>query len=161
MLKFILVFSALSSLMVSAQVDEKIGVRHTLVYSPTDYFYQVSCVSSGSRFQRVPFIGFGINRTIFQQRFYPEIGFQFAYLTTHRKLRILPYAQLSVNRLRITDNNAHYWVNSELGLRAEFHARHDFGIQAGYRNLNEFWRLDKKTNHSTGFGYTVAIYIKL
>lgn len=147
-------------MMAVAQVDESAGIRQTLIYSPTDYFYQLACVSKYGRFQTVPFFGFGINRTIFQQRFYPEAGFQFAYITSSRRLRALPYVQLSANRLRITDNNAHYWINGELGMRVEFHNERDFGVQVGYRSLNEFWRLNKQTDHSNGFGYTAGIYFK-
>ena len=73
---------------------------------------------------------------------------------------MLPYTQLSANRLRITNNSAHYWINGELGVRAEFHNKSDFGIQIGYRILNELWRLNKTMDHSTGFGYTAGIYLK-
>lgn len=160
MLKSVLIIFMFSPFAVNAQVDETSGIRHTLLYSPTDYFYQLACVSNRNHYQFVPFLGFGINRTIFQQRFYPEAGFQLAYITSQRKLRVLPYAQLSISRLRITNENAHYWLNGELGLRAEFHHKNDFGIQVGYRCLNELWRLNKNMYHATGFGLTAGIYLK-
>ena len=142
-----------------AQTNE-FGVRYGIEYTPTDYFLQVSCLSERPKFQLAPFIGLGINRTFFQQRIYPEIGYQFAYIANRQQIRVLPYAQVSLTRLKITDDNAHYWLNNELGLRLESHKKHDFGIQIGYRNLNEFWMFDKNGHSSVAYGFTTGIYFK-
>lgn len=136
------------------------GARYGIEYTPTDYFLQVSCLASSGKFQKNPFLGLGINRTFFQQRIYPEIGYQLAYIANQQQIRILPYAQISLTRLKITDDNAHYWLNNELGIRLESHKKHDFGIQFGYRNLNEFWMLNKNGYSSISYGFTTGIYFK-
>lgn len=159
MLRILIVSVLLFCCSVHAQTNE-FGARYGIQYTPTDYFFQVACLTSRSNFQKNPFLGLGINRTFFQQRLYPEIGFQFAYIANNQQIRVLPYAQISISRLKVTDDNAHYWLNNELGIRIESHKNRDFGIQFGYRNLDEFWMLNKNGYSTISYGFTAGIYFK-
>jgi len=162
MLRFALISSLFYcfSFNIHAQ-DRDFGISIGLTYTPTDFFVKAACNITDKRFQKSPFLALGINRTFFQQRLYPEIGFQFSYIINDQKIRLLPYAQMSIARLKITNDNAHYWLNNELGIRLEWHNKRDFGIQFGYRNLNEFWSFNKRLDKAFDFGFTTGIYMVL
>lgn len=103
-------------------------------YAPNDFFihYGGACGNVNHTF----FLGFGINRTIFQGRFYPEIAYQFSHdFELVNNLHLLPYTKLSLNRLKVSTAGAHYWVNPELGMNVEFGNRNRFGLGVGYRSL--------------------------
>src|SRR6218665_428352 len=126
-------------------------------YTPTDFFihYAAAC----GNIHHTLLLGFGINRTVFQKRFYPEIGYQ--YIKDFKLLNgvyIAPYGRLTFNRLKVTTAGAHYWINPELGCNLEFGNSKRIGIGAGYRSLFEFWRENKQTERSTDFGLTGNIY---
>jgi len=160
MQKALLFFIFITSLNVFSQDTIRTRRIANVSYTPNDFFinYGGAC----GNVNHTLFLGFGINRTIFQGRFYPEIAYQYSHdFEVVNKLHILPYAKLSFNRLKVTTAGAHYWVNPELGMNFEFGNRKRFGLGIGYRSLFEFWRQDKRGLNSTDFGITGNIYFVL
>ncbi len=163
MLRVLCVPFFLLSFNLSAQLNEHGGAKVAVAYHPLDFFARVYCVSPTTKpWACHPYVGFGINRTIFQQRLFPELGMQISYSNNKQgPIRFIPYAQVSFMRLKVTTENAHYWENSELGLRIELHKSHDYGIQFGYTNSIEFWSVNHQGNNAFYYGLTAGAYFKL
>lgn len=134
------------------------GARVMVNYTPTDFFVEMSCYSRKAKTESYGFMGLGINRTVFQGRFYPEIGIHYAYTPFTSGFRPFVYGQLSFSRLRISNASAHYWVNPEIGIRLDYQKKKPIGITLGYRYMREMWRYDKKGYGSNAFGPVAGIY---
>ncbi len=157
MKQLLLVFSFIFYNQVSAQ--DSIQIRHIIEfsYTPVDFFlnYKASCGNPN----HAVIVGFGINRTVFQQRFYPQLGYQYSkQFKIINAIHIKPYAQLTVSRLKVSTAGAHYWLNPELGCNLEFGQKRRIGAGAGYRTLFEFWRDNKQGNRSIDYGVAVNLY---
>jgi len=163
MLRVLFVLFLFVSVNLSAQVNEHGGAKFAVAYNSLDFFARIYCVPPNSKKLVVhPYLGFGINRTVFQQRFFPEVGGQLSYsINKQGFIRIIPYAQVSFMRLKLTNENAHYWENNELGMRIEFHKNHDYGLQIGYMNSFEFWSENHQLNHASYYGFTGGVYFKI
>jgi len=135
----------------------QVHIPVNLSYTPNDFFLHF--MIPFNKPNHLVYFGFGINRTIFQRRFYPELAYRYSRtIDLTENFHLVPYSRVSFDLLKVSDAGIHKWVNPELGLNLELGKFRRLGIGAGYMMLNEFWRQDKSRFYSRDFGLTANIY---
>jgi len=97
----------------------------------------------------------GINRTFFQQRFFPRASVGFGYRFANEKLALEPLLMISQSALRLSrqHNSVHSWTETYLGYR--------FTWGGNWKLVNEImagWMTERYKVQSSGTFQTVGTF---
>lgn len=155
--KALLISSFILGFNVFGQGRKQIHVPINFSYTPNDFF--VHFIVPFDNPNHLIYLGFGINRTVFQKRFYPDLAYRYSHtFSVSENFHFVPYSRVSFNLLKVSNAGVHKWVNPELGLNVEFGNQRRLGIGVGYMMLNEFWKQDKVKLYSRDFGFSANLY---
>lgn len=161
---YLTLFFLINSIHAKSQdsLNNSIGIQ--LCITRLDFF-------TGFRYARsfdklVPFCTaeMGINRTIFQSRFFPKLGIGSSYFVMNKsKLKIGPQLSFSHSLLKVnsTSNHSHNWNEVYLGGRLEIGSKIRLIIEANSGLLNERYynQISKKKEglNSLGFNGNIGL----
>ena len=115
-------------------------------YHPYDFFLVPSFSLQKNQFKNEIRFGIGINRTFFQQRFYPQLTYQFSYTFIEQKqFSMYAFARASFYRLNfqfVNSNKATKWLDGLFGFGLLYGKRNQIGCSVG---VGPSWELNYNT----------------
>ncbi|WP_343604470.1 hypothetical protein [Fluviicola sp.] len=125
-----------------------------LNYHPQDFFFHVRGQFSKKHLVQDAFLGFGINKTIFQGRLSPvtgyDVGYRFGFTNW---LSLTPYLRVSYSFLNTKDPSGHPFIHtteSFLACRLAVGTRNKLALNAGIGPAWE-WKYDAYLERNTHF----------
>lgn len=114
-------------------VVQRIGAQ--LQYHPYDYFIGARYEREKKRLHHTALLSFGVARTLFQQRLYPQLGYQFGFdLYDSRRLQTGLLVRAAGSLINVNKQSEHGFVYSEeafLGCFVGTGERNRFSVSAG------------------------------
>jgi hypothetical protein len=129
-----------------------------------DFFTGIEYARKYNRFQ--PFTAFeiGINRTIFQQRFYPKFSVGLSYdLLKSDKILLGPTFHYGYSILKVNRNSSHFHQWNEImgGVRFEIGSKWKYVVSAEYGFIGETYFdqqvQDKETIATSGYVISMGV----
>ena len=109
---FILFLSSLNS---SAQTDSKSFIGATFQYNSLDFFLNANYSRQIKKVEFGAGLGFGINRTIFQQRLFPHLAISGSYYFLKKeKFQLGPTLLFQSCLLKVNSQKAHYYYYNQI-----------------------------------------------
>ncbi len=143
-----LVFCFFFALNVHSQIQDSTNPKRKLIlgahfqYHPYDFFLVTSLSLQKKQMNHEIRFGTGINRTFFQQRFYPQLSYHFSYsFIENRSFNIFAFARSSFSCLRFQATNTKpltKWVDGTFGFGVLYGTRNRIGCSIGVGPSWEF-----------------------
>jgi hypothetical protein len=113
-MRFLLFIFFLSSLDISAQPEGKSFIGATFQYNSLDFFLNVNYSRQIKKVEYSAGLGFGINRTIFQQRLFPHAAISGSYYFLDKeKFQLGPTLLFQSCILKVNSQKAHYYYYNQ------------------------------------------------
>ncbi len=145
------------------QDSAKYSIGADLNYHPQDFFFHVRGQISKKNLSQDVFIGFGINKTIFQAQFRPSIGYDIGYrFQLAPWFSIKPYFRLAYSNLNTKDPVKHPFIHTTEGFfscAVIFGKQNRIVLNAGIGPALE-WKYDaysEKRNHFFMWNYFIGL----
>lgn len=140
----------------SNKIDLQVGITRM------DFFGGIQYARKMRSFQAFSAFEIGINRSIFQSRFYPKISLGSAYfLIDKRKFCLGPQLSYAYSLLKVNKNttHVHHWNEVYAGLRLEVGARFKFisVVSGGWMNERYFNQIEQRYAGVNSLGYNVKL----
>ena len=142
----------------SAMVSYTAGIRINRV----DFFIQATRQTNFHNFRHEFGVGIGINRTIFQQRFFPELSYRFSYdVLQKERFSLGPAVSLFTSMYQVNKNtNAwHFFQEGLLGFWMEYGRRYKIRLNVGAGVFTESFKsaINSRYSHHATYGYNGQI----
>ena len=152
----VLLFSAVLTLFSSVSqaqdsVQQRLGAQFS--YHPYDFFTGIHYQRERGRSEHRFFVQAGVNRTFFQSRLYPQLGYRFSYAFLQRAaFRTGVFVQPAVSLLTINrsaKHGTHYWEEAFVGLSVSLGRRSRYQLSGGTGPcVEQAWSaIDKRYQH--------------
>jgi hypothetical protein len=163
-MRLLFVFLFLSFFQISAQTEKKSLIGATFQYQSMDFFLTGNYFRQLQKFEYTAGFGVGINRTLFQKRFFPIIGISGSYYFLNRsKFQLGPTILFQSSLLKVNSQTTYFNYYNQLsggytlafGKRLEVYQSTFYGInfESYYSTL-----LDKyNTINSLKFSLQVGV----
>lgn len=141
------------SFWVAGQDSATYSIGINLYYHPQDFFFQVHGQRSRKNTVQDAFLGFGINKTIFQKQIRPVIGYDLGYcFNVTDWFSLTPYLRVSYSFLNTKDSGHPLIQTTESFLAGKllFGKRDKIGLNAGIGPAFE-WKYDAYLQRRTHF----------
>lgn len=140
----------------SNKIDLQVGMTRM------DFFGGIQYAKKIRSFQPFSAFEIGINRSIFQSRFYPKISLGSSYFLIDKpKIFLGPQLSYAYSVLKVNKNSSHVhqWNEVYAGLRLEVGARIKFisVISGGWMNERYFNQIEQRYAGVNSLGYNVKL----
>lgn len=129
----LLLCSSVFSLKAQDSAVYRLGIQFS--YNPYDFFTGVQAEREKGPHQHQVALAFGVNTSVFQQRLYPQVYYQYGFhLLKKRWLQTGPLARVTVSTLHFNKQSPHGWSFREeafLGAYVGTGNRSRFRLSAG------------------------------
>lgn len=126
-----------------------------------DFFHSFEFEFQPSKFALNVGLGYGVNRSIFQQRFYPRINFGSTYYWLNReKFRIGPSLIYALSFIQLNSSSKIiFWNEANAGLTWSYGNKWKVGqtILVGYVAESHYSTIEKKRTHAGTLSYLASI----
>lgn len=138
------------------------SVNYRLNVTRFDFFTGLEYTKRIQSFQPFAALEFGINRSIFQQRFFPKMAVGLSYdLVRNEQWMLGPSLQTSYSLLKVnrSTNHFHQWNELMIGLRLETGKKWKYICLAEYGLVVEtyFDQVTKKNERIGSYGYVLSM----
>ncbi len=114
-MRLLFVFLFLLIFQFSAQSEKKAFIAATFQYNSMDFFFAGNYLRQIKKVEFNASMGIGINRTIFQQRFFPMIGISGSYYFLNRpKFQLGPTIIFQSSLLKLNSQTAYFNYYNQL-----------------------------------------------
>lgn len=117
------------------QDDSKSAITATFQYHPYDFFLGLGYQYAPQKWEQEARLSIGLNRSLFQRRFYPKLTYIFAYrLTVYKTLSCAPFLRLDASFLDVSSDvntNRLTWLEPNLGINVMNGKRLKYGLSSG------------------------------
>lgn len=146
-------------------LSQKNFITSRLTANRIDYFHEFGYTRSVNNWEVGGGIGYGINRTVFQQRFFPRFNIQGAYAVLKKnKFQLQPtfalgFSVLKINKLSDKFTN---WTETLGGFSWFYGDKWAIGqtLQLGYLFENYFNSIQGKREFVSVWSYYIAINVR-
>jgi len=116
-MRLLLFILFLSTLNISAQTDSKSFIGGSFQYNSLDFFLAANYSRQIKKAEFGTGLGFGINRTIFQQRLFPHVAISGSYYFLNReKFQLGPTLLFQSCILKVNSQKSHYYYYNQFFL---------------------------------------------
>lgn len=163
-LKIISVFVALVLLPLNPIYSQTQTVSTSLSITRFDFFHAFEYEFQPSKFAFSAGLGYGINRTIFQKRFYPRmtLGSTYYWLNKER-FQIGPHINYAFSFIRLTPaSKLNEWNELNAGLQWSYGNKWKIGqtIVLGYVSESHYSTIENKRVHARTLNYFISLALK-
>lgn len=108
-MRFLVILLLVSSFDVSSQSENHSYIGTTVQYNPLDLFFTVNFSRQVQRLEFKVDLGIGLNRTIFQRRLFPILGFSGSFFFLHKsKLQFGPSILFQSGLLKVNNQTDYF-----------------------------------------------------
>lgn len=138
------------------------GIETNVSITRFDIFHSFAYRAKMKRFQCSGGFGYGINRSVFQQRFFPKVSIQGSYSILEKPKFVLgPSIYYSFSWLKINANTNHFsnWNEFFGGIQWQYGKKWKIGqtISAGYFSESYFNKLKQQRSKVGNWGYCMTL----
>lgn len=158
----IFIFTFVTTISWSQGVSQSLNYR--LNITRFDFFTGIEYARNYNAFHPNVAFEVGINRTIFQERFFPKISVGFTYdLLKNEKIVLGPTMHTSYSILNVNRNSDHFhqWKELMVGVRLETGKKWKYIFNSEYGIIGETYFDQNKQGRETvtSFGYVISMGI--
>lgn len=148
----------------SVSLAQEYRVSSSVGVTRFDFFHSVDFTLQQQKWELSTGFAYGINRTYFQQRFFPKVQFQTEYNFIHRpKFELGPCIYTSFSWLKVNKSSKHFtnWGEFFGGISWSYGGKWKVGqtITAGYFTESYFSTLIQKRDRVGSWGYFVNLQL--
>ncbi len=138
------------------------GIETNVSITRFDIFHSLSYRAKMNRFQYSSGFGYAINRSIFQQRFFPKVSIQGSYAILEKPKFVLgPSIHYSFSWLKINSSTNHFsnWNEFFGGIQWQYGKKWKIGqtISAGYFSESYFNQFKQRRSKVGNWGYCMTL----